>query len=168
MHEEQEREILSKSSFEPIVTNTIEVDELLKTEATLLISGTGGQHEVVTCYGDIIKLVNAAMDYANLLEAAIAQWSLTGFHEATYDYHAKKLREIARKYGASIDYDYDAAVEKCKQKNLKRQKQQGSSRDDGVGEEALLLGYQKAKREAEARTREQQQRQAAEEGAEEQ
>ena len=34
-----------------------------------------------------------------------------GFHRATYEYHAEKLRKIADKLQAGIGYDYDKAVE---------------------------------------------------------
>ena len=60
-----------------------------------------------------------------------------GFHRATYEYHAEKLRAIARKYQAGIHYDYDAAVEKCQKKRAKNQK------DDDVGGEAMEIAYRK-------------------------
>ena len=45
------------------------------------------------------------MDYARLLELACDEWDLQGFHRATYEYHAKKLRAIAKKYQVGIGGD---------------------------------------------------------------
>lgn len=61
------------------------------------------------------------------------QWELTGFHRATYEYHAEKLRKIADKLQAGIGYDYDKAVERCKKKRARK------SHSSDVGEDALLL-----------------------------
>ena len=61
------------------------------------------------------------------------QWELTGFHRATYEYHAEKLRKIADKLQAGIGYDYDKAVERCKKKQARK------SHSSDVGEDALLL-----------------------------
>lgn len=86
-----------------------------------------------TCYGDIYKTVNALRDYVRLLESVCDQWELTGFHRATYEYHAEKLRKIADKLQAGIGYDYDKAVERCKKKRARK------SHSNDVGEDALLL-----------------------------
>ena len=50
-----------------------------------------------TCYGDVVKIVNALRDYAKLLETVCDEWDLGGFHRATYEYQAEKLRQIADK-----------------------------------------------------------------------
>lgn len=55
----------------------------------------------------------------------------------TYEYHAEKLRAIAKKYQAGIHYNYDAAVEKCRKKQAKKQ------RDDDPGGDALDLAFLK-------------------------
>ncbi len=68
-----------------------------------------------------------------LLESVCDQWELTGFHRATYEYHAEKLRKIADKLQAGIGYDYDKAVERCKKKRARK------SHSNDVGEDALLL-----------------------------
>ena len=59
------------------------------------------------------------MDYARLLELACDEWDLQGFHRATYEYHAKKLRAIAKKYQVGIGYDYDVTVAKGEAKKKK-------------------------------------------------
>ena len=67
------------------------------------------------------------------MESVCDQWELTGFHRATYEYHAEKLRKIADKLQTGIGYDYDKAVERCKRKRVKK------SHSSDVGEDALLL-----------------------------
>lgn len=96
-------------------------------------SGAHRHHLLTTCYGDIYKTVNALRDYIRLLESVCDQWELTGFHRATYEYHAEKLRKIADKLQAGIGYDYDKAVERCKKKRARK------SHSNDVGEDALLL-----------------------------
>lgn len=121
---------LPKEVFEPIVSTPIELEEL-GTELLICFQDIGGSCEIRTCYGDIYRIVNALRDYSRLLEMVCDQWDLHGYHRASYEYHAQKVREIAQKYQAGIHYDYDAAVEKCRKKREKKQ------RDDDVGGDAL-------------------------------
>lgn len=72
------------------------------------------------------------MDYANILDRVCDEWDLTGFHRATYELHAEKLREIAQKYQSGIGYDYEKNIEKC-QKLKKRHNQ------SDIGGDALEL-----------------------------
>jgi len=124
---------LPREIYEPVLSHTIEMEEYLKQELTLSYIDVDGSHELRTCYGDILKTINALMDYTHMLELVCEQWNLTGFHKATYEYHVRKLREIAEKFQTAIGYDYAAAVEKCRKKRAKKQ------RSDDVGEEALAL-----------------------------
>lgn len=126
--------------FEPIISRPIELDQLAA-EVTLHLYDVDGPREIKTCYGDIYKIVNALMDYARMLEQVCDEWDLQGFHRATYEYHAEKLRDIAKKYQAGIGYDYDSAVERCKAKKGKLQ------RDDDVGGDAMELALKKARQE---------------------
>lgn len=80
-----------------------------------------------------VKANFEAFVYVRLLESVCDQWELTGFHRATYEYHAEKLRKIADKLQAGIGYDYDKAVERCKKKRARK------SHSNDVGEDALLL-----------------------------
>lgn len=75
--------------------------------------------ELDTCTGDLYVIINALRDYANLLEGAISEWNLTGYHAATYQLHAARCRKIARKYAGAIGYDYDKAVERCEKPRIK-------------------------------------------------
>ena len=76
------------------------------------------------------------MDYARLLELACDEWDLQGFHRATYEYHAKKLRAIAKKYQVGID----VTVAKCEAKKKKPHK------DDNIGGDAMELALNRTRR----------------------
>lgn len=119
--------------YEPVFAHHMEIEEYLKKELTLSYVDLDGSHELRTCCGDILKTINALMDYTRMLDLVCEQWNLTGFHKATYEYQAGKLREIAEKFQKAIGYDYAAAVEKCRKKQAKKQ------RSDDVGEDALTL-----------------------------
>ena len=109
--ETTQRKLSPRERFEPIISRPIELEKV-----TLHLHDADGEREIKTCYGDIYKIVNALMDYARLLELACDEWGLEGFHRATYEYHAEKLRAIAKKYQAGIGYDYDIALAKCEAK----------------------------------------------------
>ena len=122
-----------KEVFEEVFSTQEGLDELLKTEADLHVFAVGGFVAVHTCYGDICKIVCALMNYASLMELVCDQWDLTELHRISYESQAKKLRQIADKLQKCIGYDYEKALRKC----MKRKKK--STRDDGVGEEALVM-----------------------------
>lgn len=150
---------LPKEIYEPVFAHTIEIEEYLKQELTLSYADLDGSHELQTCYGDILKTINALMDYTRMLDLVCEQWNLTGFHRATYEYQAGKLREIAEKFQTAIGYDYAVAVEKCRKKQAKKQ------RTDDVGGDALTLTvrkWQKAEEKSEDIKAEQQKTLAAE------
>lgn len=134
---------LPREIYEPVLSHTIEMEEYLRQELTLSYIDVDGSHELRTCYGDILKTINALMDYTHMLELVCEQWKLTAFHKATYEYHVRKLREIAEKFQTAIGYDYAAAVEKCRKKRAKKQ------RSDDVGEEALALTVRRQQNAAE-------------------
>lgn len=123
---------LSRELFEPVIDETLEMNDL-DAEMVLSFLTEKGQETIATCPGDIYKIINMLMDYARLLEIVVEQWGLQGFHRATYELHAEKCRQIAQKYAQGIGYDYQKAVEKCRKWQGKKR------RDDGVGEDALVL-----------------------------
>lgn len=127
----------SREIYEPVLTHPIEMEAYLNQELILSYVDLDGSHELQTCYGDILKTINALMDYTHMLDLVCEQWNLTGFHKATYEYHAGKLREIAGKFQTAIGYDYAAAVEKCRKKQAKKH------RSDDVGEDALTLAVRR-------------------------
>ncbi len=139
---------LPREIYEPVLAHHMEVEEYLKQELTLSYVDLDGSHELQTCYGDILKTINALMDYTRMLDLVCEQWHLTGFHKATYEYHAGKLREIAEKFQTAIGYDYHAAVEKCRKKQAKK------SRSDDVGEDALTLTARRQQKAAEKKAEE--------------
>ena len=122
-----------KEVFEEVFSTQEGLDELLKTEADLHVFTVGGFVAVHTCYGDICKIVCALMNYASLMELVCDQWDLNGLYRISYESQAKKLRQIADKLQKCIGYDYEKALRKC----MKQKKK--STRDDGVGEEALVM-----------------------------
>ena len=124
---------LPQESFRPMIAQSVQLEQFLGEELIFCFRDLDGVHTFTTCYGDIYKTVNALRDYVRLLESVCDQWELTGFHRATYEYHAEKLRKIADKLQAGIGYDYDKAVERCKKKRAKK------SHSSDVGEDALLL-----------------------------
>jgi len=132
---------LPRDKFEEVCILPIELDAT-REELVIAFQDIEGPCEIKTCYGDICKIVNALMDYARMLEMVCDEWHLEGFHRAVYEYHAEKLRAIARKYQAGIHYDYDAAVEKCKKKRAKKQT------EDDVGGEAMEMACRKSLRAA--------------------
>ncbi len=139
---------LPKEIYEQVLAHPMEMDEYLKQELTLSYVDVDGSHELKTCYGDILKTINALMDYTRMLDLVCEQWNLTGFHKATYEYQTGKLREIAEKYQTAIGYDYAAAVEKCRKKQAKKQ------RSDDVGEDALTLTVRRQQNAAEKKAEE--------------
>jgi len=135
---------LSQDRFEPVVSHPLELDAL-GTELSLYFHDLNGPCEIKTCYGDVCKIVNALRDYARMLRMVCEEWELQGYHRAVYELHAEILENISKKFQAGIGYDYDKAVEKC------RQRQDKGKRDDDVGGEAMAMAYLKAKRTAEAK-----------------
>ena len=104
---------LPSATYEPQLSASIDLERCLSREVLLHVFDLSGTHEVKTCYGDVVKIVNALRDYAKLLELVCDEWDLGGFHRAIYEYQAEKLRQIADKFQCGIGYDYDAAVRKC-------------------------------------------------------
>ena len=83
---------LPSATYEPQLSASIDLERRLSGEVLLHIFDLSGTLEVKTCYGDVVKIVNALRDYAKLLELVCDEWELAGFHRATYEYQAEKLR----------------------------------------------------------------------------
>ena len=84
---------LPQESFRPMIVQSVQLEQFLGEELIFCFRDLDGVHTFTTCYGDIYKTVNALRDYVRLLESVCDQWELTGFHRATYEYHAEKLRK---------------------------------------------------------------------------
>ena len=93
---------LPAATYEPQLSASIDLERCLSREVLLHVFDLSGTHEVKTCYGDVVKIVNALRDYAKLLELVCDEWELAGFHRATYEYQAEKLRQIADKLQCGI------------------------------------------------------------------
>lgn len=83
---------------------------------------------VVSCsYGDIVLIICMLHDYVKKLDEVKnddIQWKA---------YYRGKFVTMADRLAGQIDYDYDAAVEKC------RKKQEKEDRYSDVGEDAVVL-----------------------------
>ena len=134
---------LPVEKFEHLASMTVEMTEIdgIEQGAILCFTDVGRSgksnevNELRTCYGDLYVIVNALRDYANILDSVIEEWSLTGYHAATYELHAVRCRKIAMKYATAIGYDYDKAVERCERRRAKGDRS-GDTGMDGL--EALV------------------------------
>ena len=126
---------LPSATYEPQLSASIDLERCLSREVLLHVFDLSGTHEVKTCYGDVVKIVNALRDYAKLLELV---WAI-------YEYQAEKLRQIADKFQCGIGYDYDAAVRKCQKLRGKK------PRNADVGEEAMVLAVKRGFEQAQAK-----------------
>lgn len=82
---------------------------------------------VVSCsYGDIVLIICMLHDYVKVLDEIRddIQWKA---------YYRNKFVTMADRLAEQIEYDYDAAVEKC------RKKQKKEERDSDIGEETMAL-----------------------------
>ena len=87
---------LPREAFRPMIAQSVQLEQFLGEELIFCFRDLDGVHTFTTCYGDIYKTVNALRDYVRLLESVCDQWELTGFHRATYEYHAEKLPGAVR------------------------------------------------------------------------
>lgn len=86
---------------------------------------------VVSCsYGDIVLIICMLHDYVQMLDKIRddVQWKA---------YYRNKFVTMADRLAEQIEYDYDAAVEKC------RKKQEKEERDSDIGEEAMTLAVKR-------------------------
>lgn len=124
---------INKEIFSPVTEGGVTFNSL---EAPIILSflTEKGRQTIQTCPGDIYKIVNALTDYARILELAVRQWDLCGFHKAAYELRAEQLRKLARKYADGIGYDYEKALQKCRKR---QEHKEGAA--DVPGEDALVL-----------------------------
>lgn len=142
MESNEQKSLLGEEVMAPVMEQPFQMD-LLGESVMLSFLGKKRTETLTVCMGDIYKAVNALMDYARLLELAVKEWNLEGYHRMTYEIHAEGYRKVAQKFADGIGYDYQKALEACKKK------QKTSRRDEGVGEDALVLSVRQAQRDAE-------------------
>lgn len=87
---------------------------------------------VVSCsYGDIVLIICMLHDYVKMLD------EIKGDDIQYQAYYRKKFTAMADRLAEQIEYDYDAAVERCKKKQEKEE------RDSDIGEEAMALAIKR-------------------------
>lgn len=88
---------------------------------------------VVSCsYSDIVLIICMLRDYVKMLDEVRSdiQWEV---------YYREKFMKMAGRLSEQIEYDYDAALEKCRKKLAKKE-----SYSD-VGEDAMALTIKRGK-----------------------
>lgn len=86
----------------------------------------------ISCsYGDVVLIICMLHDYIKTLD------KVKGEDIQYQEYYRKKFENMANRLAEQIEYDYDAAVEKCKKKLQKQEK------ENDIGEEALTLALKK-------------------------
>lgn len=88
---------------------------------------------VVSCsYGDIVLIICMLHDYVKMLDEVRSdiQWKV---------YYREKFVKMADRLSEQIEYDYDAAMEKCRKKTEKKQK------FNDVGGDAIALAMKYGK-----------------------
>ena len=63
---------LPSATYEPQLSASIDLERCLSREVLLHVFDLSGTHKVKTCYGDVVKIVNALRNYARLLETVAA------------------------------------------------------------------------------------------------
>ena len=95
----------------------------------------GTEKAIYMCPGDLMYICNVLIDYARIFEAFCleAEEQGEGWKKYTYEYYLIRCRKIQGKIESAIGYSTEAAIEQCRKKNKK------SERDEDVGENALVL-----------------------------
>lgn len=89
---------------------------------------------VVSCsYGDVVLIICMMHDYIKMLD------EIKGDDIQWQAYYRKKFSNMADRLAEQIEYDYDAAVEKCRKKQEKQEK------ESDIGGEAFELALKKSK-----------------------
>lgn len=130
----KEREgLFPEETFGELMDLSAEFSENMTDSFLLRVSDIQKTHEIHLVYGDILKTILALRDYAEIMDQVCDEWRLEGFHRAIYQQRSRKLQEISQKLEISIGFRYDAAIRKCERRRNR------SKKDNGVGEDALVL-----------------------------
>lgn len=125
--------LFKEEAFGEMMDLSAELSENRTDGFLLQVADLQKTHEIPLVYGDILKTILALRDYAEIMEQVCDEWSLEGFHRAIYELRAKSLHQISQKLEQGIGFNYDAAMRKCERRKKR------SKKDDGVGEDALIL-----------------------------
>lgn len=107
------------------------------------------EDHVESCQGDLIIICNALADYAGLLSEYLEEegGNLDACSKYQYEYHISRCLKIQRSISGQIGYDRDAAIEKCRKRHHRK--------DEGIGEEAMILSVRKGRNAARKAVQEQ-------------
>lgn len=104
---------------------------------------------VQSCQGDLIVICNALADYAGLLSEYLEeegeQMDVCG--RIRYELHIERCLKIQKLISEQIRYDREAAIEKCRKKNHRK--------DEDVGEDAVVLAARRKRSAAKKAAQEQ-------------
>lgn len=122
-----------------LTQETVEMSELDGTEQGAVLQYIslpkgGKKYEdmtLKTCAGDLYVIVNALHDYAGILERSASERKLTSYEQELFLIHAARCRKIAKKFSQQMGYDYDKALERCRNRRT-RVKGSGDTGMDGL------------------------------------
>ena len=88
---------------------------------------------VQSCQGDLIVICNALADYAGLLSEYLEEEGehMNACGRIQYELHIRRCLKIEKLISEQIGYDREAAIEKCRKKNHRK--------EEDVGEDAVVL-----------------------------
>ena len=88
---------------------------------------------VQSCQGDLIVICNALADYASLLSEYLEEEGehINACGRIQYELHIRRCLKIEKLISEQIGYDREAAIEKCRKKNHRK--------EEDVGEDAVVL-----------------------------
>lgn len=104
---------------------------------------------VQSCQGDLIVICNALADYAGLLSEYLEEegGQIDACGRIRYELHIKRCLKIQKLISEQIGYDREAAIEKCRKKNHRK--------DEDVGEDAVVLAARRKRSAAKKAAQEQ-------------
>lgn len=133
--------------FSAEITEEIEMAEKGNIPIQFYNLKAGCYQGIHTCEGNMIVIINALADYADIMQEYIRQEgdNFLGYKKAFYELHAERCRKIGKQLESQIGYDRDATIEKCKKKHGYLGDDDGGSNSD-IGEDAMVLALRKNKK----------------------
>lgn len=92
---------------------------------------------VQSCQGDLIVICNALTDYAGLLSEYLKEEGgrMDACGRMQYELHIRRCLKIGKLISEQIGYDREAAIEKCRKKNRRK--------EEDAGEDAMVLAVRR-------------------------
>lgn len=79
-----------------------ELSENMADAFLLQVSDLSRTHEIHLVYGDLLKIILALWDYAEIMDQICDEWGLEGFHRAIYELRARNLRRISESWKQAL------------------------------------------------------------------